>query len=152
MGRRPRVGQDQPEWKASAIAPNSTPSRGDAIIHSGVAEAFLLRAEVRFRRGAYLEARTDALEARNLSGKNSDPRFAENAEALAIRCDFALHGGGPGPDGKGVPMRPEELAYMKIESIDTQTLGIPESSESQGNHGSILSGVLSGGSYNILNS
>jgi len=77
-------------------------------------EAYMHRAEVRFRLARYEVARIDALEAYPIARRFGDEEGAKAAEQLALRCEFGLHGGGPGPDAKG--LSPEEVDEMIVTS------------------------------------
>ena len=88
-------------------------------------DALLLRSSAQLSCGDFASAHRDALEAhtscsrctRGLSLKELKERQKDALE-VALRCEVALHGGGPGEDGHGVPMSVEEACSFRFSSTD----------------------------------
>ena len=88
-------------------------------------DALLLRSSAQLSCGDFASAHRDALEAhtscsrctRGLSLKELKERQKDALE-VALRCEVALHGGGPGEDGHGVPKSVEEACSFRFSSTD----------------------------------
>ena len=86
-------------------------------------DALLLRSSAQLSCGDFRSAHRDALDAhtscshctRGLSLKELKERQKDALE-VALRCEIALHGGGPGEDGHGVPMSVEEACSFRFSS------------------------------------
>lgn len=101
-------------------------------------DALLLRSTAHLSCGNFHLAHKDALDAHHLCSQYSgiDGFKERQAEALemALRCEVVLHGGGPGEDGRGIPMSPEDAsAFNKLDSnvSTTVTCSKPADSSSQ---------------------
>mmetsp|Transcript_3669 Transcript_3669/g.6564 ORF Transcript_3669/g.6564 Transcript_3669/m.6564 type:complete len:271 (-) Transcript_3669:156-968(-) len=75
-------------------------------------DSLFLRSASFLRQGNYKAARTDArlLHSQTKSYKH------EEAMHLMIRCEMALRAGGPGSDGRGCSMDPEEVCTFELGS------------------------------------
>ncbi|CAJ1351507.1 unnamed protein product [Effrenium voratum] len=91
-------------WGCTSTAPTSLPSLLGAL-KTRRRDLLMLRASLRLQRGAFDSARADALEA-HAAGETT-------ALEMALRCEVAMHGSGPG-DGRGLPLTPEEACSLDL--------------------------------------
>ncbi|CAE8714936.1 unnamed protein product, partial [Polarella glacialis] len=109
---------------------------GGRTVSASTLEVWLLRSKMQLRRGDSVAARAGALEARALARAMSDEVQLEASTNLALRCEAALRGGGPGPDGRGLPMSPDEAFFVEAGNFAAkQSLAAedPQGSDETGN-------------------
>lgn len=89
---------------------------GDQPVHVSAGPARLCRARARFRLGHFDGAREDALAAGPLFRGGGAEQQREACTELALMCEVALHGGGPG-EGAGHRLSPEEANELEVHSV-----------------------------------
>ena len=125
------------ERSTQAIAATNIEKSEPSPIHDALAvntllktriDALLLRATSQLSCGNFHCAHKDALDAHALClNRSCVADFAKRREEslnMALRCEVALHGGGPGEDGKGIPMSPEDGYAFELDgclsNLDTE--------------------------------
>ncbi|CAE6971007.1 unnamed protein product [Symbiodinium natans] len=105
----------QAVWVCEAALEHNSSQQQFAIqlLRQTFVDVLVLRSMTALRRGSYRTAREDALLAHSQS-KSAHGR-AEETLNLALRCEMALHAGGPGDDGEGRPLTPEAACALKLD-------------------------------------
>jgi len=85
-------------------------------VHVDAAEVYLCRSKALLQRGSYEAARQDALMANSLARQCGDDARTETSGELALRCEMALHAGGPGLSGEGRRLSPDDVDTLQIGS------------------------------------
>ena len=83
------------------------------LLRGMLVDALIFRARASLREGCFAAAREDAMLARSNSRCWHLDRDEETLE-LVVRCEMALHAGGPGDDGGGCIMTPEAACALEI--------------------------------------
>lgn len=113
-----------PELQTKGAKAAGIPDGKDELLHVDAANVHLCRARARARLCEYSLARGDALEAYSLAKHRCNEALTQECEQLAIRCEMAMHAGGPGPTGDGEPLDPGELDELELGSLPLGSFGI----------------------------
>mmetsp|Transcript_68471 Transcript_68471/g.221257 ORF Transcript_68471/g.221257 Transcript_68471/m.221257 type:complete len:317 (+) Transcript_68471:67-1017(+) len=109
-------------------------------------DAHLCRAQARFLRRDYEAAREDALVAYSTAQACSITKQVRASSTLALRCEAALHAGGPGLDGQGLPLPPDEVDSIELGELGC-SMEVPASEQAatgqEAAHGEAVEGVAS---------
>ncbi|CAK9003512.1 unnamed protein product [Durusdinium trenchii] len=93
-----------------------------SMLYQTRVDALLVRSMTRLSRGDFNAAHRDALDAHSDSRSLYLPQMETTALEMAMRCEMALHAGGPGEDGKGTQLSPEDACNIDFRDKESWSL------------------------------
>ena len=115
-----RQRSSQAIWACEAVLNKSiSPLQHSALqlLRETLVDSLVVRSMASLQQGNFLAAQEDAMLARSKSRCWRLHAHEEETLALAIRCEMALHAGGPGNDGHGCRMAPEAACAIQLDHL-----------------------------------